>query len=61
VVIHETLDSRTVSVEFELAGEIRVTGEKYVVPYIEALKVTNGEIEFLHNYFSGESLHAIYH
>jgi uncharacterized protein len=61
VVIHETLDSSTVIVEFELEGEVRATGEKYVIPYIQVLKVANGEIEILRDYFSVDTLLPIPH
>lgn len=59
MVIHETLDPNTVIVEFELEGEVVAKGEKYVIPYIQVLRVMNGEIVLLRDYFSVESLQAI--
>lgn len=59
VVVHETRDPNTVIVEFELEGEVVAKGERYVIPYIQVLRVMDGEIVLLRDYFSVESLQAI--
>ena len=56
VVVHETSDPEVIIVEFELHGEIIATGETYQTPYIQVLRVRNGLIVSLRDYFPGEVL-----
>ncbi|MBI1881724.1 MAG: nuclear transport factor 2 family protein [Chloroflexi bacterium] len=56
VVVHETSDPEVIIVEFELHGEIIATGEIYQIPYIQVIRVSNGMIVSLHDYFPGEVL-----
>jgi ketosteroid isomerase-like protein len=56
VAVHHTLDSNTIIVEFELEGEILADHSKYKVPYIQLIKVENGKIVLLRDYFPIEIL-----
>lgn len=54
VVIHETSDPEVIIVEFELHGEETATGKAYQIPYIQVLRVREGLIVSLRDYFPGE-------
>ncbi len=56
VVVHKTSDPEVIIVEFELHGEIAATGKSYQIPYIQVLRVRNGLIVSLRDYFPGEVL-----
>jgi ketosteroid isomerase-like protein len=56
VVVHETGDPEVIIVEFELHGEITATGKTYQIPYIQVIRVSNGLIVSLRDYFPGEVL-----
>lgn len=56
VKFYETTDQELIFVEFELQGEISSSGTKYQIPYIQLLKVRNGKIILLRDYFPGEIL-----
>ncbi|MGO9411446.1 MAG: nuclear transport factor 2 family protein [Spirochaetia bacterium] len=57
--IHQTDDANTIIVEFELEGEISQTKARYKIPYIQLLKVINGKIVLLRDYFSMEQLNNV--
>lgn len=59
VAIHETQDPNTIIAEFELDGEIASQGILYRIPYIQLLKVENGQIVLLRDYFSMDVLKNI--
>ena len=56
VQVHQTQDRNTIIVEFELEGEIVAENMRYKIPYIQVLKVENGQIAVLRDYFSMEAL-----
>jgi uncharacterized protein len=63
VVVHETLDPETVIVELELHGEILATGTSYHLPYIQVLRVRDGQIVSFRDYFAagtGEVLRSLF-
>ena len=60
VIIHQTLDSNTIIVEFELEGEILAQHIKYAIPYIQLLKVENNKIVLLRDYFPIEVLKNVF-
>jgi len=59
IIIHQTLDSNTIIVEFELEGEIVAHHGKYKIPYIQLVKVENGKIVLLRDYFPVEILNNV--
>ncbi len=56
VVVHGTQDRNTINVEFELEGEVIAKSIRNKIPYIQLLKVHNGQIVLLRDYFSIEIL-----
>lgn len=52
LVIHETADPSVIVVEFDLHGEVTHTGEKYRRSYVQVLKVRDGKIVSLRDYFN---------
>lgn len=52
LVIHETADPEVIVVEFDLHGENSHTGEKYRRSYIQVLRVRDGKIASLRDYFN---------
>jgi uncharacterized protein len=63
VVVHETLDPETVIVELELHGEVLATGSTYRLPYIQVLRVRDGQIVSFRDYFAagtGEVLRSLF-
>jgi ketosteroid isomerase-like protein len=52
VVIHETADPEVIVVEFDLHGEHTHTGEKYRRSYVQVLRVRDGKIVTLRDYFN---------
>lgn len=59
VTIHQTQDFNTIIVEFELEGEILSPNSKYKIPFIQLLKVENGKIALLRDYFPIEILKSV--
>lgn len=53
-VVHETLDPEVIVVEFEAVGE-SPTGERKSCPYIQVLRVRNGEIVLFRDYWCMDS------
>ncbi len=53
---YQTQDLHTIIVEFELEGEISSENIKYKIPYIQLLRIENGQILLLRDYFSMEIL-----
>ena len=51
---YQTQDLHTIIVHFELEGEISSENIKYKMPYIQLLRIENGEILLLRDYFSTE-------
>jgi uncharacterized protein len=56
VTAYQTQDLHTIIVEFELKGEISSENIKYKIPYIQLLRIENGQIVLLRDYFSMEIL-----
>lgn len=56
VTAYQTQDLHTIIVEFELEGEISSENIKYKIPYIQLLRIENGQIVLLRDYFSMEIL-----
>ncbi|HYX34607.1 MAG TPA: nuclear transport factor 2 family protein [Oligoflexus sp.] len=52
LVIHETADPEVIVVEFDLHGEVSHTGEKYRRSYVQVLRVRDGKIVSLRDYFN---------
>ncbi len=52
LVIHETADPEVIVVEFDLHGEVTHTGEKYRRSYVQVLRVRDGKIVSLRDYFN---------
>jgi ketosteroid isomerase-like protein len=52
LVIHDTSDPEVIVVEFDLHGEVSHTGEKYRRSYIQVLRVRDGKIVSLRDYFN---------
>ncbi|WP_141731363.1 nuclear transport factor 2 family protein [Oligoflexus tunisiensis] len=52
LVIHETADPEVIVVEFDLHGEVTHTGEKYRRSYVQVLRVRDGRIVSLRDYFN---------
>jgi ketosteroid isomerase-like protein len=57
--VHQTIDPETIVAEFELAGEIAATGERYRLPYIQVLRARNGQIVSLRDYIDYPALAAL--
>ena len=51
VVVHETVDPETIIVELELHGEVPATRTTYHLPYIQVLRVRDGQIVSFRDYF----------
>lgn len=52
VVIHETADPSVIVVEFDLHGEVTHTGERFRRSYVQVLRVRDGKIVSLRDYFN---------
>jgi uncharacterized protein len=60
VVVHETADPEVIVAEFELHGEVTATGGAYRMPFIQVLRVRDGRILSMRDYFAGEALEAAF-
>src|SRR5215212_11027087 len=60
VVVHETADPEVIVAEFELHGEVSATGGAYRMPFIQVLRVRDGRILSMRDYFAGETLEAAF-
>lgn len=56
LVIYDTKDPDVIFTTFELHGKNSHTGETYQIPYMQFLKVRDGKIVILLDYFPGEVL-----
>jgi uncharacterized protein len=56
VVLHETNDPEVIIVEFDLQGEVALTGQGYQVPYVQVFRIRDGQILSMRDYFSAERL-----
>ncbi|MGE5335596.1 MAG: nuclear transport factor 2 family protein [Nitrososphaerota archaeon] len=54
LVIHDTADPEVIIAEFDLHGEVTPTGAVYRMPFIQVLRVRNGEIVSMRDYFTSE-------
>ncbi len=52
IVIHDTADPDVIVVEYDLHGEVTHTGEKFRRSYVQVLKVRDGRIHSLRDYFN---------
>lgn len=57
IVMHTTTDPEVIVVEFILEGR-NISNKTYTIPYIQVLRVKDGKIVLLRDYFSGELLRA---
>jgi uncharacterized protein len=55
VVVHDTLDPEVIVVEFEAHGAVAATGATYQLPYIQVLRVRDGQILSFRDYFAGRT------
>lgn len=60
LVVHETTDHEVIVAEFDLHGEVAATGAAYRMPFIQVLRVRDGEIVSMRDYFTGEALEAAF-
>ena len=60
VVVHETADPEVIVAEFELHGEVSATGAAYHMPFIQVLRVRDGQIVSMRDYFAGEVLEVAF-
>ena len=60
LVVHETADPEVIVAEFELHGEVATTGETYQMPFIQVLRVRNGQIVSMRDYFTGDALRVAF-
>jgi ketosteroid isomerase-like protein len=49
--VHQTADPEVVIVELEVAGELTTTGATYQLPYIQVLRIRDGQILLFRDYF----------
>ncbi len=54
--IYKTTEEDTIIAEFELEGEVIDKKRRYKIPYIQLLKVKNGKIILLRDYFPSDIL-----
>jgi ketosteroid isomerase-like protein len=59
VVVHDTTDPQEIVVEFEVEGERADDGEPYRLSYIQVLRVVDGEIALLRDYWNPLALTAL--
>jgi ketosteroid isomerase-like protein len=50
-VVHETLDPEVIVAEFEVVGRISGDGETFRLPYVQRLRVRNGQIIAFRDYW----------
>lgn len=60
VVVHETADPEVIVAEFELHGEVAATGAACRIPFIQVMRVRDGQIVSMCDYFAGEALEAAF-
>ena len=60
LVVHETADPEVIVAEFDLHGEVAATGEAYRMPFIQVMRVRDGQITSMRDYFTGEALEAAF-
>ncbi len=60
LVVHETADPEVIVAEFELHGEVAATRETYRTPFIQVLRVRDGQIVSMRDYFTGEATTAAF-
>jgi uncharacterized protein len=54
LVIHDTADPEVIIAEFDVNGEVTTTGAVYRIPFIQVLRVRDGEIVSMRDYFSSQ-------
>jgi uncharacterized protein len=52
VVVHETADPEVIVTEFDVHGEVTATGEPYEFANLQVIRVRNGEIASLRDYWN---------
>lgn len=60
LVVHETAEPEVIVAEFELHGEVAATGETYQMPFIQVLRVCNGQIVSMRDYFTGDAFRVAF-
>lgn len=60
LVVHETADPEVIVAEFDLHGEVAATGEAYRMPFIQVMRVRDGQTVSMRDYFTGEALEAAF-
>jgi ketosteroid isomerase-like protein len=56
VVVRETTDPEVIVAEFDLHGEVRATGDAYRLSFIQVLRVRNGQIVSMRDYFNPQAM-----
>jgi ketosteroid isomerase-like protein len=56
VVVRETTDPEVIVAEFDLHGEVGATGEAYQLSFIQVLRVRNGQIVSMRDYFNPQAM-----
>jgi ketosteroid isomerase-like protein len=56
VVVRETTDPEVIVAEFDLLGEVGATGDAYQLSFIQLLRVRNGQIVSMRDYFNPQAM-----
>jgi ketosteroid isomerase-like protein len=56
VVVRETTDPEVIVAEFDLRGEMGATGDAYQLSFIQVLRVRNGQIVSMRDYFNPQAM-----
>jgi len=56
LLVHETTDPEVIVAEFDLHGEVAATGETYRMPFIQVLRVREGNIVLMRDYFDPRAM-----
>lgn len=56
LVVHETSDPEVIVAEFMLHGEVITTGDTYQMSFIQVLRVRNGQIVAMRDYFDPQAM-----
>lgn len=60
LVVHETADPEVIVAEFDLHGEVFAAGETYQMSFIQVLRVRDGQIVSMRDYFTTETVPAVF-
>ena len=60
VLVHETSDPEVIVAEFDLHGDVVATNETYQMSFIQVLRVRDGQIVSMRDYFTTETVPAVF-